>query len=80
MPAMKLQFTRGQKNQMRAYALRQERAKGENVVKVRFLPSGHVRAYCKDEHTYLIAPAAALFKEARSAALLNWPKANLTVS
>jgi hypothetical protein len=46
-------FTRTQKNLMRDYALQEERAKGENVERVRFLPSGDVRAYCKDGYTYL---------------------------
>lgn len=75
----KLQFTRAQKQLMRVYALQQERAKGVKVIRLRFLSSGDVRVYCKDGHTYLIAPARELFKEARSAALLNWLNANLTV-
>jgi hypothetical protein len=68
---MKIDFTRADKKLMRAYALKWERAKGENVVRVRFLQSGDVRAYCEDGHTYLIAPASELFKDARSAALLG---------
>jgi hypothetical protein len=62
---MKRQFTRAEKNLIRAYALDRERATGKGVVKVRLLNSGDARAYCKDGHTYLIAPAAALFAEAR---------------
>ena len=66
LPAMKNpQFTRAQKNLMRAYALHRERT--NEVVRVRFLPSGDVRAYCADGYSYLIAPTAELLKEARSA-------------
>jgi hypothetical protein len=79
-PAMKLHFTRADKNLMRAYALQQERAKGvKNIISVRFLHSGDVRAYCADGYTYLIAPTRELFKEARTAALLNWMKASVTL-
>jgi hypothetical protein len=51
------------------YALQQERAKGEEIVGVRFLPCGDVRAYCESGHTYLIAPTAVLLKAARSQTL-----------
>jgi len=50
-------FTRAEKKLMRAYALQRE---GEDVVRVHFLTSGDVRAYCKDVSTYLIASTAAL--------------------
>ena len=54
-------FTRTEKKLMRAYALQRE---GEDVVRVHFLTSGDVRAYCKDVSTYLIASTAALCVEA----------------
>jgi hypothetical protein len=62
---MKRQFTRAEKDLIRAYALDREPATSERVLKVRLLHSGDARAYCKDGHIYLIAPTAALFAEAR---------------
>jgi hypothetical protein len=62
---MKRQFTRTEKRLIRAYAVKRERAEGEDVSKVRLLSCGDVRAYCEDRHTFLVAPTAALFAEAR---------------
>src|SRR5262249_20701298 len=60
-------LTRAEKKLVRDYALQRECAKGENIVRVRLLASGDVRAYCKDGSTYLIAPTTELFAEAREA-------------
>jgi hypothetical protein len=60
----KCRFTRAQKNLIRAYTIKRERARHEDITQVRLLASGDVRAYCKDGCTYLVAPTAELFAEA----------------
>jgi hypothetical protein len=67
--AVKPPFTRAQNKLMRDYALQHERAKGEDIIGVRFLPCGDVRAYCENGQRYLIAPTAALLKAACSQTL-----------
>lgn len=65
MPARSL--TRVEKDLIRTFALKQERAKHPEVVKVRLMPCGDVRAYCSDGYQYWVAPTADLLQEAREA-------------
>jgi len=67
-------MTRRQKQLVRVYALNRERLAGSDVTKVRFLPTGDVRAYCSDGYTYLVDPPDVLLAEAEAAYMADQPR------